>query len=119
MPGKGEANGIADLLRLISPQFTDEEQLGSEAMQQDFESLRRKLHETGRIVLTWHGRPRAVALAYQDIKKLGALISEVAENQELVSLIQTRESSPSATRVDCEEGLTRIKEKWVSRSDES
>ncbi len=119
MPGKGEASGIADLLRLISPQFTDEEQLGSEAMQQDFESLHRKLHETGRIVLTWHGRPKAVVLSYQNMKKLWALISEVAENRELVSLMQTRATSPSATRVDFEEGLTRIKEKWISRSDES
>ena len=109
---------MADLLELIAPQFTDEEQLGSKAMQQGFESLRRKLHETGRVVLTWHGRPEAVVLPYQDMKKLWALISEMAENQELVSLIQTRATSPSSTRVDFEEGITRIKKKWITGSDE-
>ena len=91
---------VSDLLKLITPQFTDEEQLGSKILQQGFESLRRKLHETGRIVLTWHGRPEAVILPYQDMKQLWTLISKLAENQEFVSLIPTRATSPSSTRVN-------------------
>ena len=99
---------MSDVVRLLSPAFTDEEQLPAKQMQTGYKNVRARMQAHERLVVTFHGHPDSVLLSYRDIKQLwtlmNAMIYEI-ENRQLISLADRRLGPRQDEGLSLDEGI--------------
>ena len=101
---------MSDLIGLLSPSYTDEEQVGAKQIQKGYSALRDQLRSLGRLVVTVHGRPEAVLLPYRDVKLLWTMISDLMEKVEDSNLVElAKERLKSEDRIPLEDGLREMR----------
>ena len=119
-PDSEVSRTMAELLELLRPSYTDDEQVPAKQMQNGYNVLRARMRGQGRLVLTVHGHPEAVMLPYQDVKllwdKLTALMEQV-ENNSFAALAHKRLSNQREKRIPLEQGLAAMREAMLHPSD--
>lgn len=101
---------MSDLVSLLSPSYTDEEQVGAKQIQKGYSTLRDQMRSLGRLVVTVHGRPEAVLLPYHDVKLLWTMISDLIEKVEDASLVDlAKERLRFEDRIPLEDGLREMR----------
>jgi hypothetical protein len=103
---------MSDLVSLLKPGFTDEEQLPAKQMQKGYRALRIRMQTHERLVVTVHGRPDSVMLPYQDVKQLWELLNALldeTENRQLVALARERLEHQAEERISFDEGVERMR----------
>ena len=78
----------SSLLDLLSPSYSDEEQVTAKQVQQGYGALQRRMKERGRLVVTVHGHPDAVVLPYQTAKSLSRLLDALIEKSDDEQLLR-------------------------------
>lgn len=119
--GREVKHTMPDVVALLDPRFTDEEQVPAKQMQQGFKRFREMLRAHERVIVTSNGKAEAVMLPYQDVKVLWQLVSDLverAENQALADLAESRLKDQRSHRVALEEGLRGMRRAMMERSDE-
>lgn len=82
-----------DLIGLLKPAFTDEEQMPAKQIQKGYRAVVGRMRRHERLVVTFHGRPDSVLLPYQQVKQLWTLMTAMLdeiENRRLAALAQQR-----------------------------
>ncbi len=115
---------MTDLLMLLRPSYTEEEQLTAKQMQRGYKAVRERMRMCDRLVVTSHGHPEAIMLSYQDVKMLWKMVNELleqveqAENHHLIALATERLTNQRSERIPLEEGLTEMRRAMVGPSAE-
>ncbi len=122
MPRNGEGKRpMTDLLTLLRPSYTEEEQLTAKQMQRGYKAVRDQMRAHERLVVTSHGHPEAVMLPYQKVKMLWQMINELleqAENNHLISLAAERLTNQRSERVPLDKGLAEMRKAMLGPSAE-
>lgn len=111
---------MADLIAMLSPSYTDEEQVPAKQVQRGYNSLQKQMRTQGRLVVTVHGHPEAVLLPYQSVKMLSKLVSDLIEQSEdksLLLLAAERLRNQRDERIPLEQGLADMREVFFSPTD--
>lgn len=112
---------MSDLVELLRPSYTDEEQVHAKQMQKGYNVLRDQMRTHGRLVVTVHGHPEAVMLPYQDLKILWNLVNDLlerAENNSLAALAAERLKNQRSERIPLEQGLAQMRDAMLGSSAE-
>lgn len=112
---------MTDLLALLQPSYTDEEQLPAKQLQRGYKVVRDQMRAHERLVVTSHGHPAAVILSYDDVKKIWKVITQLAEQAEsnhLVALAAERLANQRSERIPIEQGLAEMQKAMLGPSAE-
>lgn len=100
-----EVAGLAsNLLDVLSPNYSDEEQVTAKEVQKGYGALQRRMNERGRLVVTVHGHPDAIVLPYKTAKNLSKLLDALIDrndDEQLLRLAAVRlAATPRGVPVD-------------------
>lgn len=94
----------SNLVDLLSPNYSDEEQVTAKQVQKGYGAIQRRMKERGRLVVTVHGHPDAIVLPYQTAKSLSklldALIDKSDDEQLLRLAVERLEGKPRGVPLD-------------------
>ena len=103
--------GMSELVDLLRPAYTDDEQVTAKQLQKGLGALRKQFRLYERLVVTSHGHPEIVMLRYQDVKKLWETVNnliEQAEDTTLSALATERLKDHREERISLERGLAQM-----------
>ncbi len=109
---RSEGIPTPDLIGLLKPAFTHEEQMCAKQIQKGYRAVPDRMRRHERLVVTFHGRPDSVLLPYRQVKDLWTLMTAILgeiENRRWAALAQQRLGEPSRETIPLAEATDLIR----------